>query len=148
MQEKLGISRDYTCLLCQRKLLELTLKEVRGKVPKLTQSLSTTQACHRQACGRRLSFSFPFCPIFLTLLLVFTSHHSTIHAVDNRHSLCPLIFLVFFFPRISISHCVKSSDGERNGNPLQYSCLENSMGRGTWRATVHGVAKSRTQLSD
>ena len=28
---------------------------------------------------------------------------------------------------------------ERNGNPLQYSCLENSMGRGTWWATVHGV---------
>ena len=30
------------------------------------------------------------------------------------------------------------------GNPLQYSCLENSMDRGTWRATVHGVAKSWT----
>ena len=28
-----------------------------------------------------------------------------------------------------------------NGNPLQHSCLENSMGRGAWRATVHGVAK-------
>ena len=35
-----------------------------------------------------------------------------------------------------------------NGNPLQYSCLENSMDRGTWRATVQGVTKSRTQLSD
>ena len=34
-----------------------------------------------------------------------------------------------------------------NGNPLQYSCLENPMNRGAWRATVHGVAKSRTQLS-
>ena len=32
------------------------------------------------------------------------------------------------------------------GNPLQYSCLEDSMGRGTWRASVHWVAKSRTQL--
>ena len=31
--------------------------------------------------------------------------------------------------------------GEGNGNPLQYSCLENSMDRGTWRATVHGVHK-------
>ena len=37
---------------------------------------------------------------------------------------------------------------EGNGNPLQYPCLENSMDRGAWRATVHGVAKSRTQLSD
>ena len=35
-----------------------------------------------------------------------------------------------------------------NGNPLQYSCLENPMDRGAWRATVHGVAKSRTRLSD
>ena len=38
--------------------------------------------------------------------------------------------------------------GEGNGNPLQYSCLENSMDRGAWNATVHGVAKSQTQLSD
>ena len=38
--------------------------------------------------------------------------------------------------------------GGGNGNPFQYSCLENSMDRGAWRATVHGVAKSRTQLSD
>ena len=40
------------------------------------------------------------------------------------------------------------STGEGNGNPLQYSCLENPMDRGVWRATVHGVAKSRTQLSE
>ena len=40
------------------------------------------------------------------------------------------------------------SPREGNGNPLQYSCLENSMDRGTWWATAHGVTKSRTQLSD
>ena len=40
------------------------------------------------------------------------------------------------------------SPGERNGYPLQYSCLENTMYRGSWQATVHGVAKSWTQLSD
>ena len=34
-----------------------------------------------------------------------------------------------------------------NGNPLQYSCLENSMDRGAWWATVHGIAKSWTQLT-
>ena len=39
------------------------------------------------------------------------------------------------------------SPGEGNGSPLQYSCLENPMDRGTWWATVHGVAKSRTRLS-
>ena len=40
------------------------------------------------------------------------------------------------------------SPGEGNGNPLQYSCLENPMDRGAWWATIHGVAKSRTRLSD
>ena len=38
--------------------------------------------------------------------------------------------------------------GEGNGNPLQYSCLENPMDRGAQGATVHGVAESHTQLSD
>ena len=40
------------------------------------------------------------------------------------------------------------SPGEGNGNPLQYSCLENPMNRGAWRATAHGVTQSRTRLSD
>ena len=40
------------------------------------------------------------------------------------------------------------SSGEGNGNPLQYSCLDNSMDRGAWQATVHGVTKSWTRLSD
>ena len=38
--------------------------------------------------------------------------------------------------------------GNGNGNPLQYSCLENPMDRGAWRATVHGVAKSQIRLID
>ena len=38
--------------------------------------------------------------------------------------------------------------GEGNGNPLQYSCLENSMDSGAWWAVVHGVTKSRTRLSN
>ena len=40
------------------------------------------------------------------------------------------------------------SSGERNGNPLQYSCLENFMGKGAWQAIVHGVAESQILLSD
>ena len=40
------------------------------------------------------------------------------------------------------------SPGEGNGNPLQYSCLENPMDGGASWATVHGIAKSRTRLSD
>ena len=38
------------------------------------------------------------------------------------------------------------SPGEGNGNPLQYSCLENPMDRGAWRATVHGIARVRQDL--
>ena len=41
-----------------------------------------------------------------------------------------------------------TSVGEGDGTPLQYSCLENPIDRGAWRAAVHGVAKSRTRLSD
>ena len=40
------------------------------------------------------------------------------------------------------------SPGGGNGSPLQYSCLENPMGGGAWWATVHGVVKSQTRLSD
>ena len=38
--------------------------------------------------------------------------------------------------------------GEGNGTPLQYSCLENPMDGGAWKAAVHGVAKNRTRLRD
>ena len=43
---------------------------------------------------------------------------------------------------------LERSPGERNDYPLQYSCLENSMDRGVWQATVHGFAKSWKLLSD
>ena len=42
----------------------------------------------------------------------------------------------------------RRSPGEGNGNPLQYSCLENPMDGRAWKATVPGVAEGRTQLSD
>ena len=45
-------------------------------------------------------------------------------------------------------HFSLSCTGEGNGNPLQYSCLGNLMDRGAWWATVHGVTKSQTLLSD
>ena len=40
------------------------------------------------------------------------------------------------------------SSGEQNGNPPQYSCLKNPVDGGTWWATVHGISKSRTRLSN
>ena len=61
-------------------------------------------------------------------------------------------------PEVKVSACNEGelgsipesgkSPGEGNGNPLQYSCLENPMDGGAWWATVHRVAKSRTRLSN
>ena len=52
-----------------------------------------------------------------------------------------------FFVQCFVDSSMKPS-GEGNGTPLQYSCLENPMDRGAWWAAGHGVAKSRTRLSD
>ena len=50
--------------------------------------------------------------------------------------------------KIKFIECLGIIFREGNGTPLQYSCLENPMDRGAWWAAVHGVAKSRTCLSD
>ena len=55
------------------------------------------------------------------------------------------------FPSLRIFHSLwwsTQSNGEGNGTPLQYSCLENPMDEGAWWAAVHGVAKSWTRLRD
>ena len=49
---------------------------------------------------------------------------------------------------IAIKSRINALNGEGNGTPLQYSRLENPMDGGAWWASVHGVAKSQTQLSD
>ena len=51
---------------------------------------------------------------------------------------------LFFLNWSIVKDCSDAQSGEGNGNPLQYSCLENSMDRGAWRATVRGVAKIQT----
>ena len=101
---------------------------------------------------------------FMSIQLVMLSNHLILG--------CPLLFLPISkeynqILRLYLKKCVGfpgGSDSKEsafsardtglkipwrgNGNPLQYSCLENSMDRGYWRATVHEVAKSRTRLSD
>ena len=75
------------------------------------------------------------------------------HALRERDSASPdslvliLVQMVKNLPAMQIwvqSLGWEDPPGERNGNPTQYSCLENSMDRGAWRATVHVVTKSRT----
>ena len=51
-------------------------------------------------------------------------------------------------PSFLICISVRTEYGEGNGTPLQYSCLKNPMDGGAWWAAVHGVAKSRTRLSN
>ena len=62
-------------------------------------------------------------------------------ASDGKESACNMVDLV------SVPDLGRSPRGG-HGNPLQYSCLENPMDRGAWRATVHRVAKSLTLLSN
>ena len=64
------------------------------------------------------------------------------------HSSTRVIFIIAAVTIIFLFQAVSKSDGEGNGTPLQYSCLENPMDGGGWWAAVHGVVKSRTRLSD
>ena len=66
------------------------------------------------------------------------------HRGPSTHAVLLLAFLEDTF----IWFQVKPRCGEGNGTPLQYCCLENPMDGGAWWVVVHGVAKSRTQLSD
>ena len=77
-----------------------------------------------------MSSSGNFRPKTLTYLL----EADVVRIRDNAHKAFSIVF--------------SKQSGERNGTPLQYSCLENSMDRGAWWATVHGVSKSQTRLSD
>ena len=106
------------------------------------------------------SLSFPFLPSLLVVawILFFSPHCPRVctSQVNSHHSdlclqLCcleTLSFMPSFAFRCQIWVCIFVYTGEGNGNPLQYSCLENSMDRGAWLATVHGVPKNQTQLSD
>ena len=80
-----------------------------------------------------LKWIISFIPIVPWKQCKFTSDLYTL-LMNSRNALVPLSFDFL------------SSEG--NDRPLQYSCLENSMGRGAWQATAPGVPKSRTQLSD
>ena len=64
------------------------------------------------------------------------------------------VFLIFIYvtrslsPKSRVIHIPASCIGEGNGTPLQYSCLENPMDGGAWKAAVHGAAEGWTRLSD
>ena len=71
-------------------------------------------------------------------------------APTGSSSLVPMVFcspVCLLLPGLPSILGLKRSPGEGNGNPLQYSCLENFVDRGAWRAAVHGVAESRARPS-
>ena len=65
-------------------------------------------------------------------------------SVIKNTVLCAFKLVLFLLPSYLYEYICICFPGGGNGNPLQYSCLENSMDRGAWQATVHGVAKSQT----
>ena len=84
------------------------------------------------------------------MTLKWIQNHSTIsNSTNNIQILIPKWYQKFqVFDFLFAFDTIKPLDGEGDGNPLQYSCLENPMDGGAWWAAVHGVTKSRTRLSD
>ena len=69
--------------------------------------------------------------------------------MSNKYiKLLPPKFGVFREEDCQFMLYLRISCGEGNGSPLQHACLENSMDRGSWWATIHGVTRSRTRLND
>ena len=93
--------------------------------------------------GRFFTTEAPGQPIYVIsgLLFVFPLHWGLPYSSEGKEFACNLGDLG------SIAGSGRYP-GDENGNPLQYSCLENSIDRGAWRATVYGVAKSQTQQSN
>ena len=82
----------------------------------------------------------------------FLAHFPPLH-LPHVHSWASLVAQIVKNPPANAGNVGSTpgsgrSPGEKNGNPLQYSCLGNPMDRGTWRAIVHGVTKSQTRLSE
>ena len=82
-------------------------------------------------------FSFP---IFTPFFLFFSDW---LLSLNNMH-----LGFLHVFSWVDSAFLFSAKYGEGNGTPLQYSCLESPMDGGAWWAAVHGVAKSRTRLSD
>ena len=68
-------------------------------------------------------------------------------ALGSRHTFSPSVSTIVLYSSHYYSPFIDGS-GEGSGTPLQYSCLANPMDGGAWWAAVHGVARSRTRLSD
>ena len=96
--------------------------------------LSSLFVMNSAEIGNQISLS-------LEILFFITAYVATKEGSDGKESTC-------YAEDLGSIPGWGRSPGEGNGNPLQYSCLEDPMDRGAWWATVYGVAKSWTRLSD
>ena len=88
---------------------------------------------------------------YLVLLSIYFSITSFTHLIDTnlvKSSIENKEDVVYTYYRILLNMKKNEIIGEGNGTPLQYSCLENPMDGGAWKAAVHGVAEGWTRLSD
>ena len=77
---------------------------------------------------------------YLIYMCVYTDTHTHTHTHIDIH----IYVCVYIYTHTYIYTYIYISSGGRNGNPLQYSYLDNSMNRGAWQAIVHWIAKSQT----
>ena len=108
---------------------------------------------HRSTLNENISITNIF-----TFISLKTTWINSISLGTSKWHLYSMLFLILLYmlraslvaqtEDISLIPGSERSPGDKNGNALQYSCLDNFMDRGAWRATVHGVVKSRTRLSD
>ena len=95
-----------------------------------------------------------FCNLWHTVQINTSNHNELLFYLRMKKLVLLMVFhylnetFFLMFKKTFLIFWYLCSIGEGNGNPLQHSCLENPMDGGAWEATVHGVAKSRTWLSD
>ena len=125
-----------------------------ARLPSPTHTLSTTPLfCPTGTIQEKLCFGLHLDHVVAACMVSPSHSGPSIHAPWNRLSRWlqkashrPLLYVSAPHPG-SIPGLGRST-GKGNGNPLQYSCLENPRDGGAWKATVHGVAKSQTQLNN
>ena len=122
-------------------------------------------AYHGRDQSKVRGFLFFFFWLHSLAFAVYTYHSQELMGLisSQETQLCCLLGLLWLYVDFPVAQTVKSlpamqepgsipglgsSSGEGFGNPLQYSCLENSMDREAWWATVRGVTNSWTRLSD
>ena len=104
-------------------------------------SIVDLQCCVSFRCSTSESVSVTYIYIYVYMYVYTHTHMRSPGGSGSKESACNV-------GDLSSIPGSGRSPGKENGNPVQYSCMENTMDRRAWQATVHRVTKSQTQLSD